>query len=167
MMRGRALPLAAGLLLVGLASGYAQMPPGGGAPMGQQLPPCYNDFMPLRQDAEKKAAAVRALHEKKGSPQQACELIGAFSEAEAKVLKFVEKNGSWCGIPDPVVNQMKANHAHTVELHKQICTAAANPPKPAGPSLSDALDPSGLTTDKVGKRGNGTFDTLTGNALGK
>src|SRR5581483_11858397 len=99
--------------------------------------PCYNDFMPLRQDAEKKAAAVRAANEKKASAQEACKLIGAFADAEAKIVKFAEKNGSWCGIPDQAVKGMKVNHERTLQLRKQVCMAAANPPRPAGPSLSE------------------------------
>lgn len=164
-MLGRALPLAALLAVTGLAPAFAQMP---GAPMGgQQQPPCFNDFMPLRQDAEKKAAAVRAAHDKKATPQEACRLIGLFSEAEAKVVNFVEKNGAWCGIPDQVAQGMKANHEHTVQLQKQVCTMAANPPRPAGPSLSDALDPSSTAAPTPIKPGRGTFDTLTGNALAR
>jgi hypothetical protein len=161
-MLGRALPVAAFIALMGAAPAFAQMPPGGG--MGQP-PPCFNDFMPLRQDAEKKAAAVRAAHQKKVTPQEACQLIGSFSDAEAKVVKFVETNGTWCGIPAEAVKQMKANHEHTVQLHKQVCTAAANPPRPAGPSLSDALDPASTSTAQPIKPGRGTFDTLNGSAL--
>lgn len=179
-MLGRTLALAGALTVGALTPVLAQMMPGGappmmgGAPMGAppmmggqpQEPPCFKDFLPLRQDAEKKAAAVRAANEKKASPQEACSLIGKFSEAEAKVISFVEKNGAWCGIPDQVVAGMKTNHEHTVQLHKQVCMIAANPPKPAGPSLSDALDPSNLSTEKP-KPGRGTFDTLTGNALAR
>jgi hypothetical protein len=110
---------------------------------------------------------VRAAHEKKATPQEACGLIGAFSDAEARLVKFVETNGSSCGIPDQVVKGMKTNHEHTVQLRKQICMAAANPPRPAGPSLSDALDPSSATVAQPVKPGRGTFDTLTGNALAR
>ncbi len=163
-MLNRASWLAAAVLVAGLAPAFAQAPP----PMGGQQPPCMNDFMPLRNDAEKKAAAVRAAHDKKATPQEACRLIGAFAEAEGKVLKYVEKNGSWCGIPQQVVQGMKTNHAHTEELRRQICMAAANPPRPPGPTLSDALDPSATTGEaRSVKPGRGTFDTLTGNALAR
>ncbi len=176
-MLGRALPLAALLVVTGLAPAAAQMPPGmGGAPMGQpgmggapmgQEPPCMKDFMPLRAEAEKRAMAVRAAHDKQATPQEACKLIGLFADAEGKLVKFVEANGSWCGIPDQVAKQMKGNHEHTLQLRKQICTVAANPPRPAGPSLSDALDPSATAAAPASRTGRGTFDTLTGSAIGR
>jgi hypothetical protein len=163
----RAWPVAALLGFVGLTPAVGQMPAGVGAPMGGQAPPCFNDFMPLRQDAEKKALAVRAAHERKATAQEACKLIGVFSDAEGKVVQFMEKNGAWCGIPDQVVKQAKANHEHTAELRKQICMAAANPPRAAGPTLSEALAPGTLTVPETVKPGRGTFDTLTGNALAR
>ena len=173
-MLGRVLPLACLLALTGAWPAAAQfMPPGApgapGAPGGGGMPPCFNEFMPLRQEAEKRAGAVRdagAKHQM--TPQLACQLIGRFSEAEAKVVKFVTANGAACGIPPDAVKQMKTNHDRTTEMHKRACTAAASPPRPAGPTLSDALNSvTKVPTQEDVKPGRGTFDTLTGNALAK
>jgi hypothetical protein len=162
MRLGRACLLASALAVLSTVEAGAQFAPPGGQ---QQQPPCYNDFLPLRQEAEKRAGAVRAASEKKASPQEACQLMGQFADAEAKVVKFVETNGTWCGIPADAVQQMKANHGKTLQIRKRICTAAAAPARPAGPSLSDALGTSAVPTPQTTKRGRGTFDTLTGNAL--
>lgn len=167
-MLARILPLACLVTLTGAWPAAAQfMPPGApGAPGGGGMPPCFNEFMPLRQEAEKRATAVRDAGAKHATPQQACDLIGRFSDAEAKVVKFVQTNGASCGIPAEAVKQMKTNHEHTLELHKRVCTAAANPPRPAGPTLSDALNSvAKVPTKEDAKPGRGTFDTLTGNAL--
>ncbi|MGP0091295.1 MAG: hypothetical protein ACLPKB_15265 [Xanthobacteraceae bacterium] len=192
-MLGRALPLACLLIVAGGWPATAQFPPPGAGPAAPQfspppggggqatpqfapgpspgpggggMPPCFNEFAPLRQEAEKRAIAVREAGAKHATPQQACELIGRFSDAEAKVVKFVQKNGVSCGIPAEAMKQMKTNHEHTEELHKRVCTAAANPPRPAGPSLSDALNSvAKVPTKEDAKPGRGTFDTLTGNAL--
>jgi len=53
-----------------------------------------------------------------------------------------------------------------LEIRGKVCqAAAAGPPRPAGPSLSDALS-APITDSKNIKSGGGTFDTLTGSPLG-
>jgi hypothetical protein len=63
---------------------------------------------------------------------------------------------------------MKTNHAKTVEVRNKICStpAQAGPPPP---SLSDALGTSRIPdpTASQGRRGGGTFDTLSGSSLGR
>jgi hypothetical protein len=168
-MLGRVLPLACLLTIAGAWPAAAQfMPPG--APGAAQAPPCIREFMALRQEAEKRALAVReaSANGKHATPQEACQLIGRFSEAEAKMIKYAAANNFSCGIPPEALTQMKTSHGHTAELHKRVCTAAANPPRPVGPTLSDALNSATkLPTMEDVKPGRGTFDTLTGNALAK
>jgi hypothetical protein len=129
-------------------------------------PPCVKEFLRLRADAEKKAAAIKAASESKAPPQVACKLFTIFSAAESKMLKYATDNSAWCGIPEQIINGMKQAHGKTTAMRTRICRiAAAGPPRPAGPSLSDALggtvpDPSNIKT------GHGTFDTLTGSPLG-
>jgi hypothetical protein len=53
-----------------------------------------------------------------------------------------------------------------VKIRTQVCNAAAAP-RPAAPSLSDALGGPVIATPENTKTGRGTFDTLTGNALAK
>src|SRR4051812_36050098 len=101
-----ALPLAAAVLLWAMVPAAAQFP-------GQE-PPCMKDFSPLRDDAGKKAAAIKAAGERHASPIEACALFKAFSAAEAKVIKYVVENGAWCGIPPQAQEQMKTNHNRTV-----------------------------------------------------
>jgi hypothetical protein len=154
-----ALPVTMALLLSAAAPAFAQM--GGGAP------PCMNDFVPLRDDAQKKAAAIKAASDRHANPVEACQLFKVFSAAEAKIVKYVEDNGTWCGMPPELLGSMKTNHAKTVELQGKICKAAAmGGGRPAGPSLSDALGSSSLPDTQNIKRGRGTFDTLTGTPLG-
>ena len=131
-----------------------------------QEPPCMKDFAPLREDASKKAAAIKAAGERRAQPPEACALFNAFSAAEIKMIKYAEANGSWCGIPPEVIKQMKANNARTQQMRGKICQAAARPAAPAGPSLSDALGTSRVPDAETIKPGRGTFDTLTGTPLG-
>lgn len=152
-------------------------PVGGGAfgapPQQQAGPPpgaedCQKGFLPLRQDAEAKANAIKAASKRKAPPQEACKLIGNFSQAEVKMIRFVEANAKKCGIPPQVGEQMKKGHVNTEQLQQKVCAVAAQAQQgPAGPSLSEVLGSASLPEAKATKRGGSTFDTLNGNVLAR
>jgi hypothetical protein len=157
----RALLIAACLMAGAVVTAAAQFQPA----TPQQEPPCVKEFMRLRDDAGKKAEAIRAANERKAAAPEACGLFNAFSAAEAKMAKYAADNAVWCGIPPQVITNIKQQHVKTMEIRAKICQAAAAPPRPAGPSLSDALG-APITDSKNIKTGRGTFDTLTGTPLG-
>ena len=171
----RLAPIAA-LILTGMTvSAPAQfmapgMPmPGQAAPQPQQLPPCYKDFMPLREEAQKRGQMIQAATSKKdkASREEVCALFKSYSAAEAKLVKFIKVNAQWCGIPPEAATQMKANHDRTLRTQSAICSVAGGPAKPTGPGLSEALGTSrGGTLDPFAPN-NGTLDTLTGNVLAR
>jgi hypothetical protein len=134
---------------------YAQMMGQGGKP------PCYDDFMPLREEAQKRASAISAAGKRKAPPNEVCQLFTRFAEAEAKVIKFVEANGKWCGIPPEALKQMKEGQAKADETRKRVCAVAANP-APRGPTLGDALGTTRVPDASKARTSTGTFDTLTG-----
>lgn len=138
---------------------------GGWAPSGPQRD-CGGEFMPLRQEAEKKAGAIKAAAASKKQPV-VCAAFRNFATAEAKVVKYAEEHGDECRIPPDAIKMMKANHAKTIEIRTKVCDVAAAP-QPRAPSLSDALGtsriPSAPSESTTPKRG-GAFDTLTGNTL--
>jgi len=144
---------------------------GGGPPQQQAGPPpgaeeCQKGFMALRSDAEAKAKAIGAAGKRKAPPAEACKLIGAFGQAELKMIKFVETNAQKCGIPPTVADQMKKGHVNTSNLQTKVCNVAQQQQQaPAGPSLSEALGSASLPEAKPLKKGGSTFDTLNGNVL--
>lgn len=152
-------------------------PLAGGAPMGGGAaaggPPagagdCEKGFLPLRAEAEKRGKAIKAASDRKAPPDEACKLIGAFSVAEVKLIKYVETNAQKCGIPAQVATQMKEGHKNTDAMHKKVCDVAqqVRTRGPAGPSLSEALGSSAaLPEANVKRKGGSTFDTLNGNVL--
>ena len=87
-----------------------------------------------------------------------------FAASESKMTKFLETHQTACGVPPDAIKQVKAQHARTLQIRKQVCAAA---PAPRGPSLSDALGGPILPDAAPNKPGRGTFDTLTGNALAR
>jgi hypothetical protein len=142
--------------------------PDGASPWNAARPQqrdCNAEFMPLRQDAEKRAGAIKAAAAKKSQPAL-CAAFKNFAVAEAKMVKYVADNAANCGIPPDVGKNMRANHAKTTETRDRICSANAGPAAPRAPSLSDALGTSRLPeTGTQSQRGGGTFNTLTGNAI--
>ncbi len=128
---------------------------------------CNAEFLPLRQDAEKRAGAIKIAADKKSQPEL-CAAFRNFAAAEAKMVKYVADNGKNCGIPPDAAKNMKANHGKTVEMRNKICSANAAPAARA-PSLSDALGTSRLpdTSNPQAQKGGGTFNTLTGNAIAR
>jgi hypothetical protein len=144
----------------------AQAGPSPWSPQPQQPPPCVQAFFKLRDEATKRAGVIRVASEKhNATPQQACAMFNAFSAAEAKMIKYAVDNATSCGIPQDVAVNLKKSHAKTLEIRTRVCAAAAAPPRPVGPTLSDALN-APITDSKNIKTGRGTFDTLTGNPLG-
>ena len=157
----RALLIAACLMPGAVGTAAAQFQPA--AP--QQAPACVKEFMRLRDDAGKKAASIRAASDRKATAPEACKLFNAFSAAEAKMVKYAEDNSVWCGIPPQIVTGIKQAHVKTLEIRTRVCQAAAQPMRPAGPSLSDTLSAPVTDSSNI-KSGGGTFDTLTGTPLG-
>jgi len=156
----RALFIAACLLpsAIGTAAAQFQSKP-------QQESPCIKDFGMLRDATAKKAAAIRSASEQHAPPREACQLFNAFLAAEGKMLKYAVDNSLWCGIPPQIIQGLKQSHAKANEIRTKVCQAAAAPQRPAGPTLSDALNAPIIDSTEI-KTGRGTFDTLTGTPLG-
>jgi len=159
MKRSLATALALGASLV--ASPPFILPAAAQAGPGAQ---CTDDFVKLRDDAQKKAQAVQTAGKGHAERKEMCTLVTRFATAEGLVVKFLADNKSWCGIPDEAVTSSKKNHEATLKFRDTVCAEA---PKPKAPTLSEAIGMPTLDTEKNTKTGRGTFDTLTGNPLAK
>jgi hypothetical protein len=139
---------------------------GGPGPSAEQQK-CVQQFQTYRADVEKRARAAEAEAKKRPTRERMCELVGLYSTAEFKWIKFSESNMVKCGIPKQAIEQIRQVHVHTVEAKKKLCAAGPAQAAPATPSLSDALGASlQPTTEEPKKRKvGGTMDTLTGNVL--
>jgi len=150
-----------------LAGGGFERP----APPPQQSGPgekCMKAFLPLREEAERRGKLIKTASERHASPEEACKLIGNFSQAEMSMMKYVDTHSAECGIPPQVSQQLKAGHKNTEVMQQKVCAVAQQQMKgPAGPSLSDVLGSAAAlpqaTSNK--KEGASTFDTLNGNVL--
>ena len=116
----QSLLLAIAIVLAAMTGAFAQFG-------FSDKPPCYDDFTQLRDEAQNRANAVRVSQQRKTPVTEGCRLITRFVEAEAKMVKFAEDNGPWCGIPAELVKQMNETHAKSQELLKRVC--GMTPPK--------------------------------------
>src|SRR5579862_2985531 len=96
-----ALGIAVGVSAVGVGTriASAQMPGMAGMQSPPASSPC-DGFLPLRDDAQKKGAAIGAAEKRHVDRQELCKVVTAFSTAEEKAAQFLEKNKGWCGVPD-------------------------------------------------------------------
>ena len=146
-------------------SAWAQFPPPPGSgtapPGGIQC----SDFAKLTAEAQKRSSLVSAAMKAKADRKELCTLMTNFVAAETSVVKFLEANKVWCGVPDDAITVSKANHEKSMKFRTMACSEEG--PRPKAPSLSDAIKAPSVDTDKNTKTGRGTFDTLTGNPLGR
>jgi hypothetical protein len=49
----------------------------------------------------------------------------SFVSAESNVVKFLEDNKVWCGMPDQVIAISKANHEKSIKFRTGACEEAA------------------------------------------
>jgi hypothetical protein len=101
------------LTLAGLAAGFACL---AASPALAQASTC--------QEIGKKLQALGKA--KKGmDPKSACSLFGDLVTNGTTAVKWLEANKDWCQIPDPVVENIKQDHARAVDLRGKACKAAA------------------------------------------
>jgi len=134
--------------------------------LAQTSPVQCNAFGGLKDDAEKRAIAVRTALEHKAERKDICTLVQRFASAEEMVVKFLEQNKSWCGIPEQAITAAKTNHERTLKFRTAACTEAPAA-KPRVPTLSDAIGTPSVDTGNNTKTGHGTLDSLNGNPLAK
>jgi hypothetical protein len=160
MNRGLAIALC-------LASAIAPFGAGGAwAQMGQPgTPEQCTKFPALSQATQVKANAVSAAMKAKADRKDICRLMTAFVASEDVVVKFLIDNKTWCGVPDEAVVAAKANHEKSIKFRDSAC---AEGPAPKVPTLSDAIKtPAVDSPTNTNASHGGTFDTLTGNPLGR
>jgi hypothetical protein len=165
-VRPGSFPVQGAAPIAGAGAGF-EAPPSAQAQAAAQQ--CQAEFIPLRDDAEKRGKMIKAASDHHAPPAEACKLIENYSQAELKMIKYVEANGTRCGIPKEVPQMLKNNHKGTENLQQKVCAVAQQPQqRPAGPSLSEVLGSSAELPDAAtAKKGGTTFNTLNGNVLAR
>jgi hypothetical protein len=131
--------------------------------------PCQEAFTTIQKEREKRGLAIKEAQAKKVERAEFCNIIKSYAAAESQLVKFMETNNAWCGIPPQAVAQIKTVYASTQKAQKTVCSGGGpvGGGAPPPPSLSDALGTSRVPDSTTTKPGRGTLDTLTGNPLGR
>jgi hypothetical protein len=137
-----------------------------GTAFAQAAPVQCGDFMKLRDEAQHRAAAVRNATQHKVERKEVCTLMIHFTASEEEVIKFLEKNKTWCNVPDVAITTAKASHEQSMKFRKIACTEAPIA-QPKQPTLSDAIGQTSIDTGGNTRTGRGTLDSLSGNPLAK
>jgi hypothetical protein len=138
---------------------------GAGVSTGWAQSQC-DQFPKLNEEAQKRGGAVQAALKAKADRKQICNLMTTFVTSEAAVIKFLEDNKTWCGVPEQAITMSKANHEKSMKFRTAACTEEVAA-KPRVPTLSDAIKTPSVDSATNTKTGRGTFDTLTGNPLSR
>jgi len=143
---------------------------GGGPPPQAGGPPdvCMKEFLPLREEAEKRGKLIKAASDRHATPDEACKLIKNFGQSEIKMIKFIESHASKCVFAALVGFFLLNDPATTENMQTKVCAVAAQAQQrgPAGPSLSEVLGSAAAVPEATATRkGGSTFDTLNGNVL--
>jgi hypothetical protein len=93
---------------------------------------CMKQFMPLREEAQKRGNMIKAAGDRHAGPDEACKLIKNFAQAEIKMMTYVEKNAAKCGIPPQVTDQLKNGRKNTELLQTRVCNIAQQQRGPTG-----------------------------------
>ncbi|MGH6681288.1 MAG: hypothetical protein ACREDL_20690 [Bradyrhizobium sp.] len=151
-----------------IAGGGFGPPPGAPTQAGPSAQ-CMKQFLPLRAEAVRRGKLIKAASDRHASAVEACKLIGSFSRAEIRMIKYVESHAATCGIPRQVTGQLKAGHKHTEMMERKVCAVARQMrERPSGPSLSEVLGSAVAAPEaRSTKKGGSTFDTLSGNVLNR
>ena len=165
VLGGLASTIGAGAQNFGPASAFGPVPgfgpPPGAAPPSQGAN-CMAEFVPMRQEAEKRANALQVAAKHKAAREEVCNLFKRFSEAEDHIIKYLVSHQAACGIPPDAINTTKANHAKTVTTEHKICSTEGIEARPRGTGLGEALGVRAVPTPETTKTGKGIFDTLSG-----
>jgi len=81
----------------------------------------------LREEAEKRGKLIKTAGERHAPPDEACKLIASFSQAEVKVIEYVETHAAKCGIPPQIADQLKSGHKSAEAMQWKVCNDIGDP----------------------------------------
>ena len=96
---------------------------------------CIKEFVPLREEAERRGKLIKPASERHAPPDEACELIESFHHSQIKMIKYIEANSATCGILPEIADQLRAGRRNTEAMQKLVCAVARRAQRrgPAGP----------------------------------
>ena len=96
---------------------------------------CMKEFIPLREEAERRGKLIKAASERHAPPEESCKLLVNFGHSEINMIKYVGANSTRCGIPPQIADQLRAGYKNTEAALVKVCMAAQRAQRrgPTGP----------------------------------
>ena len=82
------------------------------APQSGWRESCVAEFIPLREEAERRGRLIKAAGDRHARLDEACRLFASFSAAEIRMIEYVEPHAASCGFPAEIAEKLKASHGH-------------------------------------------------------
>jgi hypothetical protein len=86
------------------------------------LDQCRQQYSALTQDVEAKAEPIRDASHGRLPASAVCKLLTDYTEAELRLISFVEANSNKCGVSHEISEKIKINHATTEKMKGQACS---------------------------------------------
>ncbi len=108
---------------------------------------CNDDIGALQTKRNVHLAALNKITKANGGkldPVAACPRLRTLASVEREMLGYMQKNQSWCTIPDEIIEQVKTGAGRTSQIAGQACKIAAqarqmqnqqSSARPAAPAL--------------------------------
>jgi hypothetical protein len=124
------------------------------APMAAE---CTKDFSHLRQEVQNRGRRIKDAAQRHAQPDEACRLIGDYSQAELKLIEFVDAHAAQCAISAQITDPLRNGHKATQIMQNRVCTVAHNRapgsstgdywPSSVAPTPQERTPPRGPTGD--------------------
>jgi hypothetical protein len=112
--------LIAAVVMILADQAHAQLTFEAPLPPGDMADACHKGFARLRDEAERRGRLVKEASNRKAPREEACEVLGNFSRAELKMIRYVDANSAKCGLQQ-VAARLKTGHAKTEEMRRRLC----------------------------------------------
>lgn len=89
---------------------------------------CNDDMGAIQQKRNVQLEALNKITKANGGkldPVTACPRLRTLAGLEREMLAYMEKNQSWCSIPDQIIEQVKTGAGRTAQIAGQACKIAA------------------------------------------
>jgi hypothetical protein len=94
---------------------------------GQTASECKQQYSALRSEVEQKAGPIRRASQQPVAPDELCQAITNYEEAELKIIGFVAANSKKCGFSPRLSLELKSVYESAGTLKEKACPSAKKP----------------------------------------
>lgn len=100
---------------------------GAAAATEQTIRECKQRYSALKDELEEKAEPIRKASQKTAAPDELCQAITSYEEAELKIIGFVAANSKKCGFSPRLNQELISVYERTGALKEKACPSTTKP----------------------------------------